>query len=126
VPQIPYWGDAPAAWDQVILGSITLPGVAKVTVKRSRKIDVKSGAGVSGATTTVQGFQPADVTILVRLSSDADLQAMFAALGTLEPVIGPTATDVAFSILHPATTMRRVSAVVVKDIDGPTQTGPGI
>lgn len=63
---LPYWDDRswPDAWDTLVLGVDTWPGVCEVSgAGVSRKIDVKKAKDQDGATLKDEGYQPARFTI---------------------------------------------------------------
>jgi hypothetical protein len=54
---------ATSLWDKVFFNMKPTPGIAEVEVKRERKVDVKDAAGADGATTTIHGVSPAEITV---------------------------------------------------------------
>jgi hypothetical protein len=123
VTDIPHWDEAPDVWDTLVLGGDTWPGIARVTVERGRKIDKKSAKGKNKATTTDQGVDPADVTITVRVMSAEDFAALADNVATVEPKAG-TSPMVPYDIVHPVAAFRKVTAIVIEKISGPTHPEP--
>ena len=54
---------ADSLYDKVFFGSLPTPGVAEVEAKRERKVDEKDTPGTDGATVTIHGVKPADITV---------------------------------------------------------------
>lgn len=132
--QIPWWYDQPDAWDVVMLGGMLLgsldpkatvtlnggPALCKVKVKKGRKLDIKQSAGTHGATITDQGYKPASVDITVRIWTADQWAAIQQQLLTLEPP--PTKGNATpFAILNAKTSARRVTSVLIEDIEGPDE-----
>jgi len=134
---VPYWypsphqfddatyDNPPNPWDQVALGGVMLPGLARVKVRKGRKLDVKQPPGSHGATITDRGYKPAQVDIHLTVWTYAQwqaLQSLFdgsnAAL-TLEPKPNTSYAAPAYPIDHPATAMRQVSSIIIDEIEGP-------
>lgn len=117
--------DASNAWDQCLLNSVLLPGIAKVKVRKGRKLDVKEPPGSHGATITDRGYKPAEVDIVLIIwtpSQATQLGSLFDGsnpLLTIEPK--PTTNYAAPTVLidHPACSLRGVTAVIIEDIEGP-------
>jgi len=63
----PNWIESPQQWDTVTLQGVDLPGIAKVTGKLGRKIDVNSPPGADGATLRDKGYDPARISVTLRM-----------------------------------------------------------
>jgi len=110
---VAHWDTDPADWDTCILGSFQLPGRAKVTVKRARKLDKKSARGRNGATITDGGGEGAEVTIELALVGADELDAWAAALVVLDPTkVAPQA----YALVHPQAQIFQIKSVMVEDI----------
>lgn len=117
---LPHWEDEPEVWDACFLGGNQLPGVCRVEVTRKWKIDKKSAKGKNGATTTLQGSEPADVTIVCTVLSREDVSELWRLVPLLEPYRGGAKNnDFAFDIASPATTWRDIKAIVIESMEGP-------
>lgn len=118
VSGVPHWDDDPTSWDTIVLGGVVFPGWAKVSIDRGQKVDAKTSKGKNLAKVTLNGFDPARVTITWKVSEEDELAAVPAALAVIEPVPGktdPTPVD----IVHPAASIRSVFAIVIGHIKGP-------
>lgn len=127
--QIPFFHDQPDAWEQCQLGGITLggppaPGAAwglvTVKVSKGKKLDIKQSPGTNGATITDQGYKPAQVTIELLIWDATAWANLQSALPLLEPPPNKSKAT-PFDVLHPATAIRSVKAVLIEEIEGPEQ-----
>lgn len=110
---VAHWDENSADWDICILGSFQLPGRAKVSVKRGRKLDKKSAKGRNGATITDGGGEGAEVTIELALVDADELNAWGAALGVLDPTkVKPQAYD----LIHPQAEVFQIKSIMIEDI----------
>lgn len=116
-----HWDTTPADWDTCVLGKYQLPGVAKVSVKRARKLDKKSAKGRNGATITDGGGESAEVSIELSMTTAEEWDAWCAALKILDPTkVAPQAYD----IVHPQAEAYQVASVMVETIEsGPPDNG---
>lgn len=67
---------ADSLFDKVFFGSLPTPGVAEVDAKRERKVDEKNAPGSDGATVTIHGLKPADITISILIWTPEQYRAM--------------------------------------------------
>lgn len=122
MPQ-PDWITDPVAWNTVVLGPVTLPGVCVVTSKKGRDVDFKKAPEQDGGTDTDKGSTPGEVTISVTLkASQWELWQQIA------PQIDPNrpgATTAPLEIRHPEPNSRGIRNVRVLDISGGTPTAKG-
>lgn len=110
---VAHWDENSEDWDVCILGSFQLPGRAKVSVKRGRKLDKKSAKGRNGATITDGGGEGAEVTIELALVEADELDAWAAALVVLDPTkVKPQAYD----LIHPQAELFQIKSVMIEDI----------
>jgi hypothetical protein len=123
--ELPHWDDNPALWDACYLAGQQLPGIITVDIDRARKIDVKSPKGKNKATITVQGNEPANVTITIEISTKEDLLSLNEIIPLLEPVTDPkkaTASD-AVDIACPMAAIRGVNSIIISKLTGPKLKG---
>lgn len=59
--------DRRTAWEKVVLGGVTMPGVAEVSVQQGRKIDDRGSPGRNGARLIDRGAEAAKVTIRLKV-----------------------------------------------------------
>lgn len=117
-----HWNDAdsPAhGWDFVWLGGELLPGVAQVSVKLGSDLDVKKPPGGTGATIRDQGDPPAEVTIVLNVANQAELDQLESMRPKLRPKSKTGARD-PLEIQHPNPNFWGITAVTVKEIDSPS------
>ncbi len=117
---LPMWDDGADgdAWSVVWLGGELLPGLAEVTTAPSRDIDVQKSSGSDGARLKDTGYQPAEVTIALRMSSQEQLQAWEALLPSLHPR-RPGGLRQPLAIQHPNPNSFGVVNVYPKKISAP-------
>lgn len=72
--EIPFWGDAPLAWDTVVIGRTLLPGIARITGAVKRRVDRKKAVGKHGHTVTYLGDDAAEFSIALMLWTSDHLQ----------------------------------------------------
>ena len=114
-------------WDVCTLNNVQLPGRAVVRVRKGRKLDVKQPPGSHGATITDRGYKPADVEITLIQWTPKQHTAMQALLNgsntalNLEPAATSAYKAPAYPIDHPATAMRKVTSIIIEDIEGPDE-----
>ncbi len=118
MPTIPFWIDSPAAWDQVIVAGVALPGRSRAKAKAGRKIDVRNVRGRDGARTRDGGYTPAQITIEVEVWEDDQLQALLPRLEQLQPRRGSTARQ-PLQVAHPSLAAIGISQVYVESISAP-------
>lgn len=82
---IPFWDDAPAAWDTLSLGGLTMPGLASISGRVARKMDTRSRAGADGATVRDRGYEPAQLEIHVKVWTREQLAELEEAIRLLHP-----------------------------------------
>lgn len=73
---VPFWCDAPDAYDTVILAGQALPGIVTPRGKAfSVRADGKRAAGQDGESLTVTGIDPADFELVVKMWTPEHLKA---------------------------------------------------
>jgi hypothetical protein len=115
---VPHWDDESDAWDSLTIGGLDVPGTFKVTVTKSRKIDVKNAPGSHGAVVTDQGYQPAKVKIRWIVNTVAEWETTQEVLSDIEPRPGKAQAQ-ALAIGHPTLATRGITSVIIEKIDGP-------
>jgi hypothetical protein len=124
---VPFWGDpsvpeqaydpgAGSPWDTAYLNGVQVPGYVRCEGDGpGRKIDVKSGPGVDGASETQQGAEPAKFTMTVRMWTKAQWDAWQALADTISPRLGKTPAK-PVDIAHPNPNAQDVKSVLVEKI----------
>lgn len=116
----PYWADDSLEsnlWNFVWLGASLLPGIATVTVRKSRALDVQRGKGSDGAYIVDHGNEPASVSISLLITNKTEWDAWVAVLPSIDPQKnGGTKTPL--DISHPEPNSMGITTVYVKDISG--------
>jgi hypothetical protein len=113
-------------WDIVYIDGVALPGISDVKCSKGPKLDVKNSAGRHFATITAQGYKPCDVVITTLIWTPYQSgiwQAIVLPILEPEPTASYTAKPQAHAISHPVTHMRRVEAITIENIEGPSK-GP--
>lgn len=81
----PHWDDDPESWDRLVLAGRPLPGLARVTGRAGRKVDIRSPPGGDGARVRDRGYEPAQLEIELRVWSKAQLDELETALAQIHP-----------------------------------------
>lgn len=82
---VPFWDDAPGAWDTLSLGGVTVPGLASVSGQVARKMDTRSRAGADGATVRDRGYEPAQLEIHVKVWTAEQLAQLEDLIASIHP-----------------------------------------
>ena len=106
------------AWEKVSLGGFELPGLVDVGGSKSRKVDIKEVKGSDGATITDNGYEPAKVTIDLRIRTPEELATWELVFRVIDPR-RKGATSEPWSIAHPAVNMIGITSIFVQTIDVP-------
>jgi hypothetical protein len=115
--KIPWPDDNPAAWNRCELGGLDMPGLALVKVRLSEELDIKKPKGAHGATITRQGYNPAKVTILLRMWEAEQFEAFQDVVVPLRPKVGGGRSAEPLSIVHPRAALWGIQAVSILSID---------
>lgn len=110
-----YWLDDPSAWNNPILGDITLPGICVVTAEKGRDVDRKKAKGQDGYTIHDNGMGPGSVTIVMTLPN----RAAWLAWQKIRPTIDPNRAGkirAPLGIQHPQAADRGIDNVYVKNV----------
>lgn len=105
-------------YQSIVLGGLSSPGVVTLSGHdRTIGWDVKKGAGQSGATTTRNSDDPAEVTCSFYLADNDDFEAWPAFLDRAKSTISG-AKPVALDVYHPDLAENDIKSVVLKKIGG--------
>lgn len=110
---------AEESWDRVVIGGRTWPGIAKVTISGSTKLDVKTAPGANGATITFQGNEPKKISIEVSVWTAEQWTEIQECIAQIEPSASKGGGD-SFDIGHPVAYLRGVKAIMIDSVDGPS------
>lgn len=114
----PFWGDSPGSWDTVIIKGLRFPGIARVSGKVAIRKDRRKVPGAHGAKQTFLGYEPAEVSIELRMWT-ADHWENFQRLAQdVRPKPNQKAPQ-AFDISHPALAVYGIKAVEFLDAGFP-------
>lgn len=121
VSGIPFWGDAPDAWNTVIMAGRRLPGIARVGgAAFDIRVDRRTIPGEHGEKQTTLGREPCDPEIEVRLWTAAQLRDFVAIVKLFLPK-SQTALPPPVDVVHPALAMFKVRAVRVMKCSFPEE-----
>lgn len=111
----------PQLWDRIVLGGVEFPGIATVEIDRSNKKDEKKSKGKHGSENEYSGAENAKVKITIRFWTAEQYDAVVTdCLKVVEP--DPTKKKVdSVTIGHPIASARRVTAIMVDKVSGPTR-----
>ena len=118
--RIPYWWASPEAWDTLVLAGAPMPGVARVAVARTRRVEVKGARGQDGADYTLTGYDPAEITISLTIHTEAQFEEAVNLLDAIGPGVATAkkAKSLAVDIAHPCTQIGApISAMIIESID---------
>ena len=116
------WNPIINPWDIVYLNGLALPGISKVEVSGSRKLDVKKSAGRHFAVVTDNGYKPIDVTITTQIWTPQQWQLwQLNILPMIEPLPNDTYKNKtnSFTIVNPIAQARGVQAICIETLTGP-------
>lgn len=117
--------ETPGVWDTLVLEGIEIAGLATVEIHREMKKDKKASKASSGAEIVFSGVEQAKVGIKIRFWTRDQYDAIVA---NLLPMVEPDPTKKAPSVLsinHPVSTARKVAAIIVEKVSGPSKLGDG-
>lgn len=113
-------------WDFVNIMGFKTPGIAEVSVKKERKMDVKKASGRDNARLTYTGMEPALVDIRVTIWTPDQLQALTGLWNYIFPVKKPNFAKKddpwppAYTVFHPTLDVHRVISLCMLGGEGPT------
>jgi hypothetical protein len=110
-------GGDEAAWDFCWLGDALLPGIASLEVTKTRSVDVKKSRGTDGATLSDDGYEPARVTVRLRMWTAEQWAAYQDLLPQIDPQ-RPGGLREPVAIVHPEVNVRGIDTVYVTSISG--------
>lgn len=133
----PFWLPIPGDYDEpfieippfnvVFVDGFAIPGVSNVEVSKAHSLSVKQSAGRHFATVTDQGYKPCDVIITTQIWTPKQWEIwQLNILPLLEPDPGGKYALPTVNISNPVTYARRIDAITVEAITGPTDKGKGI
>jgi hypothetical protein len=114
---VPFWGDDPGSWDTVsftLPNSATvhqMPGLARVSGHVALHRDKVSSPGKIGVRSTLLGYRPAEVDLLVRLWTAEHLRAFEKIAKYIRPLPGVAHQPI--QVGHPALSLYSIGAVIV-------------
>lgn len=120
----PYWAgseDEARAWDTCKIDGILIENVT-VEVVKERDIDVKKSPGADGATFSDKGYEPAKVTIKVKITSRDEWNYW---CGTVLPRIDPQklgGLTRPMEFISPEANSKNISVIYIRKITGDTPT----
>ena len=108
-------------WDVVRLLGNPLPGICRVTVESSRRVQHRKSDGTDGATPTFRGLNPAKVNIEVDIWTPAQHDIWNnEVVPRIWPLAGKDITKLgALDIVHPATQGLGIKSVIVESLTDP-------
>ena len=108
----------PGPWNRCQLGDRVLPGFCVVDVPgRERKVDSKDGAGKGGATQTIKGWSPSDVTITITMWTREQWLAWVDCADDFS--VEDKDGDKPWAIFTPAAQIAGVSSILIKKVSAP-------
>lgn len=129
---IPFWGNDPASWDTVRIGSYTLPGVARLSGAIKRRVDRKKSTGKHGSTVTYLGDEAAEFTITVTMWTSIHLESFYQIVNWLKSLKPERAAGLSSSqkisakvvpVYHPALSVFSVTLAHVLEYGLPEPDG---
>jgi hypothetical protein len=123
---------APSKWETLDLQAadgtaIRIPGVVTVKLTQAMALAVNKSPQSEGAAYVMQGMEPANLTITVRLSTDQEWSDWCDVYPTIMPQISrlKDGTLRYFTILHPAALSAGVTNIIITEIAPPAIDSPG-
>jgi hypothetical protein len=112
------------AFDVIYMAGLRVPGLCDVKVKRAHRLDRRCANGVDGGAMTSLGYNPAEVTIKLRMWTPQqllDFQAI--TIDSIQPRPGKAmARPVAVQVEYPSLGMWGIKSLFVVSIAGPERT----
>lgn len=112
---LPWVTDGDLLWDTLIMGGKVWPGLPTVDVKVTRKIDVQKNEGEDGATLKDVGYQPAEVSITIRMWLREQWEELQRRLAEVHPR-RPGGSRQPVDIWHPMAQLLGVRQIYVTEI----------
>jgi hypothetical protein len=126
-------------WDCVRLGGMQVPGLCKVGAQASKRIQQKKQNGNDGATPTLRGYNPAKITLNVRIWTPAQYDAYKSLIAQVWPRAGKGSTialalapaavtqNGAWDIAHPSLSDLGISSMIIEGVTALVPDGtPGV
>ncbi len=131
---VPFWDPgapvesfaSPSAWDVLVIGNETLPGVAIVTGGRRQKLDRKDSPGTDSSTITQLGREPAQIEVRLVMWTPEQLAQWVRIAKVLHPPFGK-GMGKPYDVYHPGLAALSIWSLILVDI-GVTAPGgqPGV
>ncbi len=131
---VPFWGDAPEAWDKPVINGTRWPGKSVVQVTAASGLDLRKAPKQHYMRIVDQGYVPARGTITVTLGFEgedrnySDARSQWELWQDVYEQIRPRKARVrkAFTASHPALTMNGITAIYFNKIGPLRGDGPGV
>lgn len=120
MPAIPSIDEDPDAWDTLVLGGETLPGVVVVEPTTKRDFDIKKAKGKTKAKIENQGDPPRKFNVTWQFSSSewAEVQRIWPLV--IDPRKSANAKDISpLEVVHPTLALHGIRTVAVEEANGP-------
>lgn len=114
----PFWLDTEegfSAWDALWLGDEFIPGLPTITIQKTRSVDVQKTKGQDGSFLADNGYDPAKVSISVRIWTRAQWEQWLEVLPNIDPQ-RPGGLRTPLSILNPVPNGMGIDTVYVTSI----------
>jgi hypothetical protein len=107
--------------NRLVLGGELLPGICELPDgKVGRKLDLKNGPGLEGATATWQGYEPPEIKLVLRMWRPSHRKEFRRIRPQIQPLPGkPPAAP--FTVLNEVLNDYGINLVMVEDISFPKQ-----
>lgn len=115
-------------WSTVVLGTVVLPGLAKVEVTKGAalKLDTRAGKGRVSPRLRDQGREPVEATVTLRIWEEEHWREWHRHSQALADRIRSGMNRTAMTIAHPVLDALRVTAVCVQEVGGLQEVDTGI
>lgn len=120
---LPFWGDAPDAWDRALIAGRLVPGRVVVEAKVKNRIDKKSIPGTHGAKMTHIGYEPAEVTLTIEIWTAAQLDELRSIVQLIRP---RKSAPQPFTLQHPSIAMLDITSVLFMEVANLRPKGDGM
>jgi hypothetical protein len=118
-------GESHDVWDRLELGGREWPGIAKLTISRGNKWDVKRAKGKTSANVTYTGSDPAKVKIVLQIWTSEQFEELVNGCIQLVEPEDEKKAQTPLEISHAIAITRGVQSVVVESVSGPDDNGDG-
>jgi len=115
---IAHWDDDPTDWDRLVLGGNLMPGVWDIDFPSTRNMDVKKAKGKDGARFKDEGYDPARIELIGKLTSRDHFKELARILSDIHPKKKGAARAV-LGIDHPKARLLGIVSVYVIELRSP-------